>query len=182
MDKPHTPAQFEELRQFQFSGWVPFPVERVFLFFADPANLPRIMPPSTGTRIDELRLVPPGEQASTGPQNLAGAGSEIVTSFRVVPFLGVRAKWVARITEFEWNGHFADIQVKGPFRIWRHRHELHAETRDGVSGTTVSDKIECQVGFGMIGAAAALKLVLARQIARTFRYRHRVLPQLLAEK
>ena len=116
-----------------------------------------------------------------GRQNLAGEGSEIVTSFRVVPFLGVRAKWIAQITEFEWNHHFADIQVKGPFRVWRHRHELHAETREGVAGTTVSDKIECQVGFGAIGAAA-LRLILSRQIASTFRYRQMVLPQLLAEK
>jgi ligand-binding SRPBCC domain-containing protein len=121
------------------------------------------------------------EQALMGTQNLAGEGSEIVTSFRVVPFLGVRATWIARITEFQWNHHFADIQVKGPFREWRHRHELQAETRNGVAGTTVSDKIECQVGFGLIGTGA-LKFMLARQIASTFRYRQKVLPQLLAEK
>jgi hypothetical protein len=29
-----------------FEQWVPFPLERVFLFFADPRNLPRLMPPS----------------------------------------------------------------------------------------------------------------------------------------
>jgi ligand-binding SRPBCC domain-containing protein len=155
-------------------------VERVFLFFANPENLPRIMPPSTGTRIDELRLVPPAGQAMT-TQKLAGAGSEIVTSLRVVPFLGMRATWIARITEFEWNRYFADVQVKGPFRIWRHRHELQAETRNGVAGTTVRDRIECQVGFGALGQAA-LRFVLARQIDNTFRYRQKVLPQLLAEK
>jgi ligand-binding SRPBCC domain-containing protein len=179
VDKPHTPARSERIERFQFSGWVPFPVERVFLFFANPENLPRMMPPSTATRIDALRLVRPREQAWTGPPDLAGAGSEIVTSFRVVPFLGVRATWIARITEFEWNHHFADMQVKGPFRLWRHRHELHGESRGGVSGTTVSDKIECQVGFGALGRAA-LKFMLARQIASTFRYRQKVLPQLLA--
>jgi ligand-binding SRPBCC domain-containing protein len=181
VDKPHTPAQSERIWRFQFSDWVPFSLERVFLFFANPENLPRIMPPSTRTRIDALRLAPPREQASTPTPKLAGPGSEIVTSFRVVPFLGVRATWIARITEFEWNDHFADIQVKGPFRIWRHRHELQAESRDGVAGTTVSDKIECKVGFGVIGAVA-LKYVLARQIVSTFRYRQKVLPQLLAEK
>ena len=156
-------------------------MERVFLFFANPENLPRIMPPSTRTRIEELRLVPPAGPASTHASHLGGTGSEIVTSFRVVPFLGVRATWIARITEFEWNQHFADIQVKGPFLVWRHRHELQSETRNGAAGTTVIDKIECQVGLGAIGAAA-LKFMLARQIASTFRYRQRVLPQLLAEK
>ncbi len=173
--------QSERIQRFHFADWVPFPVERVFLFFANPENLPRIMPPSTGTRIDALRLVPPRDSAPGTMQNLAGEGSEIVTSFRVVPFLGVRAKWMARITEFQWNHHFADVQVKGPFRVWRHRHELQAETRDGIAGTTVSDKIECELGCGVIGATA-LKFILARQIASTFRYRQRVLPQLLAEK
>jgi len=180
VDKTHTSAQSARIERFQFRDWVPFPIERVFLFFANPENLPRIMPPSTGTRIDALRLVPPKEQGLMGTQKLAGVGSEIVTSFRMVPFLGLRATWIARITEFEWNHHFADIQVKGPFRVWRHRHELQAETRNGVEGTVVKDAIECQVGFGKIGAAA-LKLLLARQIAGTFRYRQRVLPQLLAE-
>jgi len=181
VDKPQTPAQSERVQRFQFSHWVPFPVERVFLFFANPENLPRIMPPSTGTRIDALRLIPPREQGLMGTQKAAGEGSEIVTSFRVVPFLGVRATWIARITEFEWNHHFADIQVEGPFRLWRHRHELQAETRGERAGTVVRDTIECQLGFGMVGSAA-LKLVLARQIASTFRYRQKVLPHLLAEK
>jgi len=41
----------------QFEVWVPFPLERVFRFFANPENLPRIMPPASGTRIEALRLV-----------------------------------------------------------------------------------------------------------------------------
>ena len=43
----------------QFEQWVPVPIERVFLFFANPGNLPRIMPPQTGTELVRLKLVPP---------------------------------------------------------------------------------------------------------------------------
>ncbi len=43
----------------QFEQWVPVPIERVFLFFANPDNLPRIMPPQTGTELVRLTLVPP---------------------------------------------------------------------------------------------------------------------------
>lgn len=59
----------------------------------------------------------------------------IVTSFRLFPFLPLRAQWIAGITEFEWNHHFADLQQKGPFKHWHHRHEFLAETRQGIGGT-----------------------------------------------
>jgi len=48
---------------------------------------------------------------------------------------------------------FADIQTKGPFKGWHHRHEFALETRDGVGGALVRDRIECEVGFGALGAA-----------------------------
>jgi ligand-binding SRPBCC domain-containing protein len=44
----------------------------------------------------------------------------MVTSFRVFPVLPLRARWIARITEFEWNHYFADVREQGPFKNWRH--------------------------------------------------------------
>ena len=168
------------IHRAQFEDWVPFLVERVFLFFANPQNLSRIMPPATRTRIDGLRLVPPAELQPaliSEVAKVAGIGSEIDTSFRVFPYLPFRARWIARITEFEWNHHFADIQVKGPFRSWHHRHEMAAETRNGVEGTLVRDAIEYGLPLGGLGEI--LSGVLSEQMARTFRYRQRILPDLL---
>ena len=168
--------------RIQFEHWIPFLIEHVFLFFANPENLPRLMPQATNTRIDGLRLVAPPRASNpvsgTRPQ-LAGTGSEIDTSFRVFPYLPFRIQWVARITEFEWNHHFADTQVKGPFRSWHHWHEMTGETRDGISGTVVRDRIECDVGFGVLGGIAN-RLFLASLITSIFRYRQRMVPQLLA--
>jgi hypothetical protein len=45
--------------QLQFDDWVPFPVPRVFAFFCNPENLPRIMPAAADTRLERLQLVPP---------------------------------------------------------------------------------------------------------------------------
>src|SRR5262249_37431423 len=132
-------AKGRMIRRIQFEQWVPVEVGRVFQFFADPNNLPRIMPPETGTTLVALKLVPPLSAPDKQPElsnpDFAGAGSEIVTSFRLVPFLPLRAQWIALITEFEWNHHFADVQKKGPFKRFHHRHEFSAETRDGVNGT-----------------------------------------------
>jgi ligand-binding SRPBCC domain-containing protein len=99
----------------QFEQWVGAPVEQVFLFFANPRNLPRIMPPQSRTELVHLKLVPPPEIGDkfatiTDQAPLAGIGSEIVTTFRLLPFLPLRAQWIALITEFEWNHHFADVQ------------------------------------------------------------------------
>ncbi len=166
--------------QLQFGDWVPFPVLHVFAFFSNPENLPRIMPAATHTRIEELRLVPPPLfKDSAASPDAAGAGTVIVTSFRLFPFLPARARWIARITEFEWNDYFADVQQKGPFKRWHHRHQFLPETRDGISGTLVRDVIEYEVGFGLLGAVAD-SLFVARQMRRTFAQRQQRLPSLLS--
>jgi ligand-binding SRPBCC domain-containing protein len=176
--------------RFQFEQWVPFPLEQVFLFFANPNNLPKIMPAKTATKIDSMNLIspPPNPEEKRGSDLRksvksvalsAGVGSEIVTSFRVLPYLPIRATWVALITEFQWDHHFADVQKLGPFHSFHHRHELKAEVREGVNGTVVTDKIELEVGYGWIGKAVE-KLFIARQMEQMFRQRQQALPKLLA--
>jgi ligand-binding SRPBCC domain-containing protein len=171
------------MHRVQFEQWVPAPIERVFLFFANPGNLPRIMPPETGTELVHLKLVAPSglsvEQATVTDQHpLAASGSEITTSFRVFPFLPFRAAWIAQITEFEWNRYFADVQKKGPFKSFHHRHELREEIRNGTPGTVVCDRIDYEVGFGWLGSLAQ-KLFIRSQLQRTFAYRQRTLEKLL---
>lgn len=162
----------------QFSQWLPVALDKVFLFFANPENLPRIMPPKTGTRLVDLRLVPPQGNRISNPDSLAGVGSEIVTSFRLLPSLPFRARWTALITEFEWNNHFADIQKRGPFRRFHHRHEFEAQTRNGAEGTIVRDVLDYEVGLGFLGGWAD-RLFVARQLRHTFEYRQATLLKLL---
>ncbi len=161
----------------EFEQWVPFPVERVFQFFSNAENLPRIMPQDSATRLVALNLIPP-PGATDG--KMAGIGSRIVTSFRVFPRLPFRAQWIARITEFEWNHYFADVQDKGPFKLWHHRHELHSEAHQNISGTLVRDIIDYEVGLGWLGSMADAMFV-RRQMQRVFAERQQKLPQLLAQ-
>lgn len=164
----------------QFEQWVPIAIEKVFLFFTNPNNLPRIMPPDSGTELVALRLAHPPDSTPPVPNldSLAGVGSEIVTSFRPISFLPFRAQWIALITEFEWNHHFADIQKQGPFKRFQHRHEFCSEARDGASGTTIRDVIEYDPGFGPLGQLAQ-KLFIAHSLKQTFEYRQRMLEKLL---
>jgi ligand-binding SRPBCC domain-containing protein len=166
--------------RLEFEQWVPFPLESVFAFFFNPENLPRIMPAASGTRLIAINRLP---TPSPGALNVkaAGVGSTIGTSFRVFPVLPIRAQWVARITEFEWNHYFADVQDQGPFKSWHHRHEFRAETRKGISGTVARDVIEYEVGFGFLGAAVNA-LFIRRRMEGTFAQRQKVLPELLSKE
>jgi ligand-binding SRPBCC domain-containing protein len=94
-------------------------------------------------------------------------------------FLPVRAQWIARITEFEWHHYFADVQDKGPFKSWHHRHEFRAEPRTGAAGTLVRDVIEHEVGFGFLGAFGNA-IFVRRQMQGTFAQRQQVLLRLLS--
>jgi ligand-binding SRPBCC domain-containing protein len=137
------------------------------------------MPPEADTRLDQLHLIPPRPPTdAVVPTRAAGIGSLIVTSFRMFPFLPLRAQWIARVTEFEWNHHFADVQQKGPFKRWHHRHEFLPENRNGIDGTVVCDAIEYEVGYGPLGALAH-SLFIGSQMRATFAHRHRVLPEFL---
>jgi ligand-binding SRPBCC domain-containing protein len=164
----------------EFAEWVPHPVPRVFAFFSDPENLPLLMPAETQTRLDRVQLVKPpvrAEGISPDPK-LAGAGTILFTSFLPIPWLPLRQKWIARIVEFEWNHHFADVQQTGPFKSWHHRHEFLADTRDGVGGTLVRDVIDYEVGFGLIGEIVN-RLFVAQQMRSMFAARQKILPTLL---
>jgi ligand-binding SRPBCC domain-containing protein len=85
---------------------------------------------------------------------------------------------LGRITEFVWNSHFCDEQVRGPFTSFGHRHGIQAEMRDGIEGTLVSDEIEFGLPYGVIGLAGSL--LVRRELKHAFVYRQKRLPEILA--
>jgi ligand-binding SRPBCC domain-containing protein len=96
----------------------------------------------------------------------------------MLAMLPLRRRWVSRITEFEWNHHFADVQVQGPFKSWHHRHELAAGVQNGVPGTMVRDVVQYEIGFGPLDGIVQA-LFVGPQMKATFAYRQQVLPELL---
>jgi ligand-binding SRPBCC domain-containing protein len=168
---------------FETSQWVPYPVELVFAFFSNPANLPHLMPPELKTRIEDARLTPPpAKPFNPDPTRRflgvsAGVGSEILITFQPLRWAPKRIGWTARVTEFVWNSHFADEQVTGPFAIFHHRHGIVSDTRSGIEGTLVSDKIDFSLPFGPLGTLASA--FLRRQLARQFAHRQQRLPTIL---
>ena len=171
-------------QRFQTQQWVPFPVELVFAFFANPQNLPHLMPSRLKVRVEDARLQPPPPRpVAQDPARrylsvAAGVGSELLISFCPLPWIPKRVSWMARITEFVWNSHFCDEQARGPFVDFRHRHGIEPNLREGVEGTLVTDTVEFALPWGTISKIGGL--VVQRQLAQSFASRQKRLPEILA--
>jgi ligand-binding SRPBCC domain-containing protein len=161
--------------------WVPYPTGRVFAFFADPRNLPPLMPAWQEARIEAIDLVPPsGRDQASASFPVAGSGSRMTISFRAVPLLPFRMMWDAVIVDFEWKRTFADEQrPRGPFRYWHHRHTVTELVIGKMKGSQIEDELEYELPFGLLGDIAD-KLVIARQIQHIFAHRQQRLLELLS--
>ena len=171
-------------QRFEAEQWIAAPLPRVFAFFADPRNLPRIMPPRQGAKLIKLNLVPPRFPADATPPEagrMAGLGTEIVFKFRAIPHLPVHEKWVALITGFSLNEYFSDTQKQGPFHRWQHTHSFAAKTLDGRPGTLIHDLVEYEIGFGAIGKMLE-KLLFQGMLRKTFEYRKKTVESIFARE
>lgn len=161
---------------------LPYPVERVFAFFADPNNLPLLMPEWQKARIENASVQPPPNLSTPRDARVsaAGVGSHLTLSFRPFPCSPVRVQWEAEIDEFAWNKHFCDRQVRGPFAYWRHCHYVRPVDLQGIEATVIADDLEYELPLGPIGHLAH-SLFVRRQIERTFAYRQRQLSKMMLE-
>jgi hypothetical protein len=63
----------------------------------------------------------------------------------------IRAQWISRITEFEWNHHLCDVQTRDRSKRGITVISLFGTCRDSIDGTLVADVVSYEVGFGVIG-------------------------------
>src|SRR5262247_3624262 len=138
--------------------WLARTRAEVFAFFADSSHLLAITPPS-------FRLSFAGEP----PALSTGA----VLDMRL-RWLGVPIRWRAFIREWDPPYRFVDVQVRGPYARWEHRHRFLEER----GGTWVEDRITYRLPLGPLGRAAHVVFV-RRQIAAMWRYRTRRLGELV---
>jgi len=166
---------------FESEQWLPYPVERVFAFFANPENLPKLMPAWQKTRIERCSLVPapPNPQPTPRSTPAASVGTLMTLTFRPFPLSPFRISWVAEISKFVWNDHFCDTQHSGPFAYWHHCHYVSAAAREGATGTTVRDHVVYAMPFGLLGRIAQ-HMAGKAQFRSIFNYRHRRTAELLA--
>jgi len=130
--------------------WLARPRPQVFAFFADPAHLTRVTPPALRLRV-----------LTEGATLAAGA----VLDLRLA-WLGVPLRWRAYIREYDPPYRFVDVQVRGPWARWEHRHRFLES--DG--GTWIEDRVTYRLPLGPLGQAMHAGLV-RRQLRAAWAYR-----------
>ncbi len=131
--------------------------EEVFAFHTQPDAL--------------IKLIPPWEHARVVQQaDISVVGSRTIVAMKVFGLF--TTTWIAQHTVYEPPRAFEDIQLKGPFRRWRHRHVVtpHAQ------GAVLRDEIDYEPPFGPFGRLLAPHLIQKRLI-KLFEYRHEVTRQ-----
>jgi len=169
-------------QRLQVEQWIPAPVTKVFAVFADPHNLPRIMPPSQGAKLLKFSLVPPQLPEGVRPhglEHMAGPGTEITFKFRAIPYIPIHERWTALITEFAFNEYFTDTQKQGPFKSWHHTHTFEAKVVDGREGTVVGDDVEYEIGFGVVGQLLE-RTIFQPMMRAIFEHRKKAVERLFA--
>jgi hypothetical protein len=134
------------------------PRDQVFRFFADPASLPLLTPPTW--RLGVVG-VPPA----------LGAGA--VIDIRLC-WLGLPLRWRAYVREWDPPYRFVDVQVRGPWARWEHRHRF----LEAGAGTLVEDRVTYRPPLGVAGRLVHAA-VLDRQLRRLWAYRRRRLGELM---
>ena len=109
-----------------------------------------------------------GECAVGGvTSGLIGPGEEVVWRAR---HFGIWQSLTARITEFEWPVHFADVMLRGAFRRMEHHHHFEAVPE----GTVMRDVFSFQSPLGVLGRIAD-RLFLSRYMRSFLIVRNRVI-------
>jgi len=143
---------------FEQKQHVPSPRESLFAFFADAQNLERITPPQL--RFEILRR-DPGE---------VHQGMHIEYRLRL---FGIPFGWKTLIESYEQNVSFVDLQLKGPYKLWRHTHTFE----DDGAGTLMRDRVEYELPLGPLGYIAHA-LFVRRQIQQIFAFRRTFIDEL----
>ncbi len=135
------------------------PLDEVFAFFADARNLQTLTPPWL-----QFEILTPGEIEMR-------VGSIIQYALRVH---GLPVHWTTAITVWNPPYEFVDVQLRGPYVLWHHRHTFEAVG----SSTRMIDEVNYRLPLGWIGRAMH-SLIVRRDLKTIFDYRQQTIKHLL---
>src|SRR5271169_3150744 len=91
------------------------------------------------------RLTPPWEHVQVlEDSGSLENGARVVLATKLGPF---RLKWVAEHRDYQEGRQFRDVQVSGPFAVWKHTHSFEP---DGPQACWLEDRIEYALPGGYL--------------------------------
>ena len=143
--------------RFVKQSLIPASPRLVFEFHEQPNVLTLLSPPW-----ESARVVQSAKISEVGTQAIVETG-----------ILGpIKVRWVAEHTLYDPPHAFEDVQVKGPFRSWRHRHIVEPVS----GGAVLRDEIDYEPPFGFLGRLVA-PILIEKRLQKMFDYRHEVTRQ-----
>jgi ligand-binding SRPBCC domain-containing protein len=133
--------------------WIPQPINEAFAFFKEATNLEKITP-------DEMNF----KVLKQSTENIEeGTVLNYSLSVHKIPM-----RWKSKITHWNPDSKFSDVQLNGPYDYWVHQHEF--EEKDG--GTLIKDHVRYKVPVGLAGDLIANRFI-RNDLEKIFTYRQK---------
>ncbi len=140
---------------FEAEQFVPMKKDKIFEFFSQAKNLESLTPDMLQFHIQKMST----------PEIHKGTLIDYKLQIRGIP-----VGWRTLIDEWNPNSRFVDIQLKGPYNIWRHTHEFI----DLADGTLMRDHVVFKLPAGFLGWLVAGFFVKA-DVKKIFAFRRKVI-------
>lgn len=141
---------------------VPASLESVFDFFNRPENLEKLTPCFLKFRV--LTPVP------------LAMHNGAIFDYRI-RLLGIPIRWTSIIAQYDPPHSFVDIQLRGPYSFWHHKHSF--VQRGG--GVEVTDEVHYDVGYFFMGKMLNA-LMIKHQLQLIFSYRKKAIQDLFGNR
>lgn len=135
------------------------PIEKLFEFHVDPANLVFIAPASSKT-----------ELVSTSDATLKVGSRVVVRSHQA----GIPIRMEAEVIELDPPRLMRDHQVSGPFGRWVHTHHFESTP----TGSRLTDDVDYALPMGPLGGLV-MGHIIAKQVEQMFTFRQEKTKELL---
>jgi ligand-binding SRPBCC domain-containing protein len=129
-------------------------------FFSSAENLPLITPPWLAFNV------------RTPPPVTIQRDSLLDYTIR---WCGVPVRWRTQITDWLPPRQFVDVQLAGPYKLWRHTHTFEPA---GDGEVICADHVAYELPLGPLGRLTH-GLLVRRQLLEIFRYRRRMIAERL---
>jgi len=134
----------------------------VFNFFKTPENLEKITPENLNFKIH------------TSSPILMKEGALIEYQIKL---FGISVYWRTLINKYNPPDSFSDIQLNGPYKLWKHTHIF----KECKNGTMMIDKIIYSIPYGFIGRFAHF-IWVKRELKNIFDYRYNIIEKIFKEQ